>query len=192
MSSGEIKTPYKFFYTKIQPPYQFYYTTTQPNTKIVFETTIMWLWDNCCHFTQTFFNGYQRHHEDNYETFSWAKGLKPIVLHDVMWCEKKVKYAIPVFEVRRTGSLCPSFSGNRLYVVVCHCFPHRFTSLSLNRLSYSFVTCWVGMGARLHWKISDRREDRTWCVVFIVRRTTDWAIEPPNQRRNVDLIHNYL
>ena len=83
------------------------------------------------------------------------------------------------FKVRRTGSLCPSFSGNRLYVVVCQCFPHRFTSLSLNRLSYSFVTCWVGMGARLHWKISDRREDRTWCFVFIVRRTTDWAIVPP-------------
>ena len=59
----------------------------------------------------------------------------------------KVKYAIPVFEVRWTGSLYPSFSGNRLYVVVCHCFPYCFTSLSLNRLSYSFVTSWVGMGA---------------------------------------------
>merc|ERR1712102_234825 len=64
--------------------------------------------------------------------------------------KSKVKYAIPVFEVRRTGSLCPSFSGNRFYVVVCHCFPHRFTSLSLNRLSYSFVTCWVGMRCSSH------------------------------------------
>ena len=64
-------------------------------------------------------------------------------------------------------------------MVFCHCFPHCFTSLSLNRLSYSFVTCWVGMRSSSHWKISDRWQDRTCCVVLIVRRTTDWAIEPP-------------
>ena len=30
-----------------------------------------------------------------------------------------------------------------------------------------------------HWKNSDRWQDRTWLLVLIVRRTTDWAIEPP-------------
>ena len=68
------------------------------------------------------------------------------------------------FKVRWTRNLYPSFSGNGLYVVVCHCFPHCFTSLSLNRLSCSFVTCWVVMAARWRWKISDRREDRTTLV----------------------------
>ena len=55
----------------------------------------------------------------------------------VIFC--KVKYNNPVFDVRRSGSLCTSFLGNRLYVVVCHCFPHLI-SFGLNRLHYLFVT----------------------------------------------------
>ena len=75
--------------------------------------------------------------------------------------KSKLSYAIPIFEVKRLGSLCPSFSGNLFYVEVCHCFPHRFTSLSPNRLSYSFMTCWVGMGAHWYWKISYHKDDWT-------------------------------
>ena len=42
---------------------------------------------------------------------------------------KHIKYVTAVFEVRRTRIWCPSLLSNRLGVVVCHCFPRRFTSL---------------------------------------------------------------
>ena len=91
---------------------------------------------NISHRTQTLqthFTPTQNNLETHTNTVTHSKVCQP-GLHIV-------KYANSVFEVRRTGSLCPSFSGNWMYVVICHFFQHRFTSLSLNRLSYSFVTC---------------------------------------------------
>ena len=62
-------------------------------------------------------------------------------------------YAIPIFEVRRTGSLCvPVFQAISFML---YCFPKRFTSHILNRISYSNTThlwhaerAWVLFDAR--------------------------------------------
>ena len=84
-----------------------------------------------------------------------------------------VKYAIPVFEVRQIGSLCPSFSGNRLYVVVSHCHTALLRLVWIDLATHLWHAEWA-------WTLFGTEK----CLITetiepgSVRCTTDWAIDP--------------
>ena len=128
----------------------------------------------------------QPHHQKNEKLY--YKNVKPNAFRTffLSWmtlclCKSKVNYAVLEVFVSRFF--------NQLYVVVCHLFPHHFASLSLNRLSYSFVTCWVVIGACWHWQISDCWEDGTRCDWLIARRTSNWIFEIVIYMPTVAILH---